>query len=42
MEGIDGEWSNWFYYLIHDGNSENRFVNFYLHVFVDDVKFLRS
>lgn len=28
--------------IIHGGNSENRFVKFYLHVFVDDVKFLRS
>lgn len=28
--------------IIHGGNSENRFVKFYLHVFVHDVKFLRS
>lgn len=26
--------------IIHGG--ENRFVNFYLHIFLHDVKFLRS
>lgn len=40
VEGTDSELVLLHGFIIH--NSENRFVNFYLHVFVNDVKFLRS
>lgn len=42
VEGTDSELILLHGFIIHGDNSENRFVNFYLHVFVNDVKFLRS